>query len=317
MRCRCGCEVVDRQPLMMPGWAPGTSRVLAPTARLTSFSSNVAFPAPFNVPITFTAAATAGSASVEYKFWRFTSATGWTVARDYSSTNTYTWYPPQGSNAVQVWVRAVGSTASYQDWMSTAMFDVVVPPPRLATIQANVAFPAAPTTSITWTATASGGTGPLEYKFYRYDQSVGWVVMRDWNQSNQANWTPGASNVGEHSLQVWVRTVGSNVLYEDWKGTGSFLIATPEVSLTPDRPLTDLHLNDAITWTASVSGAVGPWDTSSSPSTEPRGECCRTTRLRPRLRGSHRRTPVRCRCGCERLVRVRAGRCISRQGSST
>ena len=105
-----------------------------------------------------------------------------------------------------------------------------------------------------------GRNRATRYKFYRYDQSVGWVVMRDWNQSNQASWTPGASNVGEHSLQVWVRTVGSNVLYEDWKGTGSFLIATPEVSLTPDRPLTDLHLNDAITWTASVSGAVGPWE---------------------------------------------------------
>ena len=105
----------------------GNFTVLAPTARLTSFSSNVAFPAPFNVPITFTAAATAGSASVEYKFWRFRRqrrAGQW--RRDYSSTNTYTWYPPQGSNAVQVWVRAVGSTASYQDWMSTGLFDVVV-----------------------------------------------------------------------------------------------------------------------------------------------------------------------------------------------
>ena len=140
----------------------GNFTVLAPTARLTSFSSDVAFPAPFNVPITFTASATAGSTPVEYKFWRYTSTTGWTVARDYSSANTFTWYPPAGSNAVQVWVRAVGYTASYQDWMSTDMFDVVVPSPRLATIQANVAFPAAPTTSITWTATASGGTGPLD-----------------------------------------------------------------------------------------------------------------------------------------------------------
>ena len=86
------------------------------------------------------------------------------------------------------------------------------------------------------------------------------MIMRDWSQSNQASWTPGASNVGEHALQVWVRTVGSTAPYDDWKGTGSFFIVTPEVSLTPNSPLTDVHLNDAITWTASVSGAVGPWE---------------------------------------------------------
>ena len=55
----------------------------------------------------FTAAATAGAAPVEYKFWRYTAGGGWTLARDYTSSNVYTWYPPEGSNAVQVWVRAV------------------------------------------------------------------------------------------------------------------------------------------------------------------------------------------------------------------
>ena len=244
----------------------GTFTVLAPTARVTSFNSDVAFPAPVNMPIMFTAAATAGAAPVEYKFWRYTAAGGWTLARDYTSSNVYTWYPPEGSNAVQVWVRAVGSTASYQDLSSIGPFDVVVPAPRLTAITSNVAFPAAPTTTIRWTAIASGA-GPFEYKFFRYNQSGGWVVLRDWNQSNQASWTPGVTNIGENALQVWVRTVGSNVTYEDWRGTGSFLIATPQVSLTPDPALTGLRVGNLITWTASVSGVAGPWDTSSSRST--------------------------------------------------
>ncbi len=86
------------------------------------------------------------------------------------------------------------------------------------------------------------------------------MVLRDWNQSNQASWTPGVTNIGENALQVWVRTVGSNVTYEDWRGTGSFLIATPQVDLTPNRALTGLRVGDLITWTASVSGVAGPWE---------------------------------------------------------
>jgi len=237
----------------------GTFTVLAPTARVTSFNSDVAFPAPVNTPVMFTAAASAGAAPVEYKFWRYTAGGGWTLARDYTSSNVYTWYPPEGSNAVQVWVRAVGSTVSYQDLSSIGPFDVVVPPTKLTAIRSNVAFPAAPTTTIRWTAIASG-VGPFEYKFFRYNQSNGWVVLRDWSQSNQASWTPGVTNVGENALQVWVRTVGSNVTYEDWRGTGSFLIATPQVDLTPNRALIGLRVGNLITWTASVSGVAGPWE---------------------------------------------------------
>jgi hypothetical protein len=239
----------------------GSFNVVAPTAMLSAFRSDVAFPAPFNVPITFTATASVTAGNVEYKFVRFSDSTGWVVGRDYSPSNVYTWYPPLGTNAMQVWVRAVGSTASYQDWLSSGLFSVVVPGPKISTVQANVVFPAAPTSMITWTALASGGGGPLEYKFHRFDTSTGtWTVLRDWSQSNQASWTPGAAGLGEHWLQVWVRTVGSAATYEDWRSTDSFLIVPTEVTLTPNRPLTDLRLNDVIIWTAAVAGAPGPWE---------------------------------------------------------
>ena len=52
------------------------------------------------------------------------AATGWVVGQDYSSSNTFTWFPPPGENAMQVWVRAAGSTATYQDWLSTGVFSI-------------------------------------------------------------------------------------------------------------------------------------------------------------------------------------------------
>ena len=170
-------------------------------------------------------------------------------------------YPPLGTNVVQVWVRAVGSTAVYQDYLSTDLFNVVEPAPRISAVQANVAFPAASTSTITWTVLASGGAGPLDTKFHRFDQATGtWTVLRDWSQNNQASWTPGTEGVGVHWLQVWVRTVGSSATYDDWRSTDSFLVTPTEVSLTSNRALTGLHLNDVVTWTAAVAGAPGPWE---------------------------------------------------------
>jgi hypothetical protein len=239
----------------------GYFTILAPTATLSALRADVAFPAPFNVPITFTATATATAGAVEYKFVRYSASSGWVVGREYSSTNVYSWYPPLGTNALQVWVRAAGSTAAYQDYLSTGLFDVVLPAPTIDAIQANVLFPAASTSTIRWTVNAAGGAGPLEYKFHRFDQSTGtWTVLRDWTTSNQASWTPGDAGIGVHWLQVWVRNVGSMAPYDGWRATDSFVVTPTSVSLSPNRPLTGLHLNDLVTWTAAVSGAPGPWE---------------------------------------------------------
>jgi hypothetical protein len=74
------------------------------------------------------------------------------------------------------------------------------------------------------------------------------------------NWTPGASNSGWQSLQVWVRTQGSNAGWEDWRGTDYFMItAAPTLTLAPNRPLSGLKVGDLITWTTTVSSG-GPWE---------------------------------------------------------
>ena len=239
----------------------GTFTVLAPAPQVMSLNSSMASPVPLNMPVTFTASATGGG-STQYKFLIYTAAGGWVVGQDYSATRTFTWYPPVGLNAVQVWVRTAGSATAYQDWMSTGMFNVAVAPVRLSALLSNAPSTVPPTFTQTWTAYASGGAGPLEYKFFRYDVGANtWYVLRDWSTSNQATWTPGTANSGWHSLQVWVRSVGANVTWEDWRASDTFLVtASGGLTLTANRSLNGLKAGDLVTWTANVVGGSGPWE---------------------------------------------------------
>jgi hypothetical protein len=231
--------------------------VILPPAKLMSLTSNVAFPVTYNVPITFTATATGNT---QYKFLTYTSGSGWKLAQDYSSNNAFTWFPPVGQNAVQVWARTPGSNTDYQDWMSTGMFSVSPSPARISAFYSNAAFPAAPSTTLTWTALASGGA--VEYKFWRFDQGGnGWSVLQNWSGNNQVSWTPGVANSGWQAVQVWVRNAGSGVAYEDWRGTDLFLVTgSTALTLTPSRSLTGLHVGDLVIWTANVAGGAGPWE---------------------------------------------------------
>jgi hypothetical protein len=234
--------------------------VLAPSPKVMSLKSSVASPVALYTPVTFTA--TASGSSVQYKFLMYTAATGWTVGQDYSSNRSFTWYPPVGSNAVQVWVRAAGSAAAYQDWISTGMFNVAVAPVKLTGLVSNVPNPAPPTITQTWTAYASGGAGALEYKFLHFDVGANtWTILRDWSTNNQASWTPGTANSGWHSLQVWVRTVGSSAYWEDWRSSDSFLVtASGALTLTTSRALNTMRVGDLVTFTANVIGGTGPWE---------------------------------------------------------
>jgi hypothetical protein len=244
------------------GWAGTSITVTAPQARFTSFTVNQTFPLAPNIAITWTAAATAGSSAVEYKWWRFSEDTGWSVALDWSATNTFTWFPVSGVHAVQVWTRRVGSTAAYEDWRGSGNFSIASTPAHMVSLSANATFPASPSRTITWTAVASGGNGPIEYKFWLYlSSTASWVVLSDWSSSAQASWTPGVANTGQNALQVWVRTVGNTASYEDWSGTGYFLITdSTALTLTPNRSLASLASGASVSFTAAMAGGGGPYE---------------------------------------------------------
>jgi len=62
--------------------------------------------------ITWTATV-AGPGSWEYQFITF-DGTSWRVMQPYSSVQTFSWFPPASTCAVQVWIRAAGSHAYWE-----------------------------------------------------------------------------------------------------------------------------------------------------------------------------------------------------------
>jgi hypothetical protein len=184
------------------------------------------FPVAPGTPVLWTAEPTNPSANLEYQFWVYSaSSTTWTMARAYSGVRTFTWTPAiPGGYAVRVWARTVGSSATFEAGRETDLLQVSNSPAQVVSLISSVPLPTTVGTSITWTAGATSGTaGPLQYQFWRRTNGV-WLLVQDYSPVNTYTWTPSASDVGAHSVQVWVRSAGSSVSYESYKSAGTFSI---------------------------------------------------------------------------------------------
>ncbi len=163
--------------------------------------------------------------SLEYQFWLFNASSGdWSVARPYGQENTFDWIPTvTGTYAVQAWARERGSPNLYDLWRGTDFLKVARSPVRVLTLTSDVALPAKAGAAIKWTAAARGGTGPLEYQFWRHDAG-GWMLVQDYGPSNTYTWSTVPGDAGKYAIQVWVRSSGSPEPFEGWMGTGFFVL---------------------------------------------------------------------------------------------
>jgi hypothetical protein len=236
--------------------------VVRPIPTLESVTSSAASPVAPGSPITWTANASGGLAPLEFKFWRYRTASGWTMARDWGASNTLTWTPgtaDEGDHTLQVWVRNAGATGGADAWRALE-FTVGRSAPQIHAVTANRAFPASAGTPITWTVSASGGTsGPLRYRFWRYNGAT-WTLARDYSADPTYTWTPGRADAGDHLIQVWVRSAGSSASHEVFASTGYFKVVILPVTVTSfaaDRT-SPASTGTPITFKATASGGTGP-----------------------------------------------------------
>jgi len=79
-------------------------------------------------------------------------------------------------------------------------------------------------TTITWSATATGGDQPLQYRYNLSNAATAkWTIAQDYSAASTWTWTP--SQGGEYEVRVWVRNAGSTADYDAWKGSGNIYIA--------------------------------------------------------------------------------------------
>jgi hypothetical protein len=231
--------------------------------RIASFVYDAAFPLAPNTPVPLTVTASGGSGPLQYRFYVYREGTGWTMLRDYGSSNTATWVPTvTGNYALQVWVRSTGIADLYEASASSTLLKVsTTDPVKAVAVTPDRPFPAHAGQTIKFTATASGGSaGPLQYQFYRYDESTGWAIVQPYSASRTYTWTPGSNAAGTHALQVWVRSPGASAQYEDWMGTGSFSVVVDPLTAASLRAdvVFPVPSNTPVTWTATVGGGVAP-----------------------------------------------------------
>jgi len=163
------------------------------------------------ISITFTATATGGSGPFEYRFW-VNTGNGYAVAQEYTTINTFTFTPTKtGIYDILVDVRGAGTTV-FRDALTTLLAYQVAPAPATAvSLTPDVAGPQPVGSPITFTAVASGGTAPYEYRFW---VNVGgtYVIAQDYTTINTWVWTP--LSAGNYDIMVDTRAVGSTLFRE-------------------------------------------------------------------------------------------------------
>jgi hypothetical protein len=123
-----------------------------------------------------------------------------------------------------VWVRSANNTAdSYDNAQSNGSIAFPVNPASQLTLTgltSNLPSGQPVGTPITFTATASGGFAPYQYKWFVSDGKT-WVEMQAWSTSNTWTWTPTSAG-GNTRVAVWVRSAGSTVdAYDNPAANGS------------------------------------------------------------------------------------------------
>jgi hypothetical protein len=207
--------------------ASRTITVNQPPAPLTvSLTADRTAPQVAGTSIIFTATGAGGQGAYQYKFWVYDGAP-WQIVRDWSATGTYTWQPATANSdyIVAVWIRNAATTTDTKEADAGISFAIQPAPPAKpvqVSLTANRKAPQVAGTQIKFTAAASGGQSPYQYKWWIYDGAT-WRLLKDWSTSNTYTWRPTSANAN-YIVGVWVRNTSTTTDTKDGEMTMVFPI---------------------------------------------------------------------------------------------
>ena len=199
-----------------------SSTAPAPSSRMTvSATPSVAPPQRPGTSITWTATATGGNSSYEYKW--FASAGGaTTLLRDWSASQTYVWQPGVAASDMRIIVgaRSTGNTANVFEARAEYPFNITdiaaAALPASVALNANLHAPQPAGSTIVWTATPTGVPGALVYKWFVSSDDASWSTNGSWTASNQFTWTPAVANAN-YRVSAWVKRASNPK--DEWEAT--------------------------------------------------------------------------------------------------
>jgi hypothetical protein len=241
-----------------------------PPLSLTGIVADVASPQTVGTTITLTANASGGTGPFQYKWWLFNG--NWTIAGDWSTSNTFAWTPssPSSGYRIGVWVRNAGSIQdSSENANSNGSISYTITagatPLMLTSLTANVPSPQAPGTSIAFAATAAGGTAPYQFKWrLSTDGGTSFATVQDWSTNSSFTWTSG-SVIADARISVWARNSGVTADAPQAQATANYVIAVPSAGPLTLNSITSnvaspQPMGTRITFTANASGGTGPYE---------------------------------------------------------
>ncbi len=176
---------------------------------LTSLTPNLTAPRAPGTTITFTATASGGTAPYQSKWW-LGDGTTWSVVQNWATGMTFAWTPttPNPNYQFAIQIRSAGSTTDNVPAAGSMPFAIQAGAPlTLTNLTANLTAPQPPGTTITFTATASGGTAPYQSKWWLGDGTT-WSVVQNWATGMTFAWTPTTPNPN-YQFAIQIRSAGS------------------------------------------------------------------------------------------------------------
>jgi probable HAF family extracellular repeat protein len=211
-----------RHPVMLVPFTP------EPIASVTLGASHPA-PQLAGTSVIFNAAATGGASPYEFKFLLSDGAST-SVVQDWSASSSFTWTPASADPDYQVivWARSDGNAADAAEQSASLAFPIFSLVDSVA-IGSDLASPQTAGATITFTASASGGTAPYQFKWLVADGTSS-AVAQDWGPAASFTWTPSAA--GTYLVAVWVRGAGNTDDVAEQTASMSFTIQV----VTPPPP---------------------------------------------------------------------------------
>jgi probable HAF family extracellular repeat protein len=231
--------------------------MLVPTITSVTLTADRSAPQVPGTSVTFTAAARGGTAAHQFK-WLLYDGTTWAVLQGWSTAASFTWTPAiaNASYYVAVVARGAGNTTDAFEQAAGMSFSIVSGMTGV-TLTASLGASQLPGTAITFTAAATGGAAPIQFKWLLYDGTT-WTVLQGWSPAASFTWTPSTANASYY-IAVVARSAGNTTdQFEQAAGMSFPIVGSVLTGLTltsdlaaPQPPST------GITFTAAATGGAG------------------------------------------------------------